>query len=63
MGVIFTQMNDQQYKSGVWNHLGLSVDPVNPGSLRCECGSSMSDPNHPRTCVHLDSARIGSHDI
>ena len=28
---IFLQMNDQQYKSGVWNYLGLSVGPVNPG--------------------------------
>ena len=27
--VIFTHMNDQQYKSGVWNYLGLSEGPVN----------------------------------
>ena len=60
---IFLQMNDQQYKSGVWNHLGLSVGPVNPGSLRCQCGTLMSDPDHPHTCVLLSGARIGRHDI
>ena len=51
--VNFTQMGDQQYKSGVWNYLGFSISPVNPGSLRCQCGSLMSDPDHPHTCVHL----------
>ena len=52
-----------EYKSGVWNYLGLSVGPVNPGSLRCQCGTLMSDPDHPHTCVHLSGARIGRHDI
>ena len=61
--VIFKQMNDQQYKSGVWNYMGLSVGPVNPGSLRCQCGTLMPDPDHPHTCVHLGGARIGRHDI
>ena len=32
--VFNTQVNDHQYESGVWNYLGLSVSPVNPGSLR-----------------------------
>ena len=59
---IFMKMSDQQYKSGVWNYLGLSIGPVNPGSLRCQCGTLMSHPDHPHTYVHLGGARIGRHD-
>ena len=44
---IFMQMNDHQYKSGVWNYLSLIIGPVNPGSLRCQCGTLMSDPDYP----------------
>ena len=61
--VIFTEMSDQQCKSGVWNYLGLSIGPVNPGALRCQCGTLMSDPDHPHTCVHFGGARIGRHDM
>ena len=49
--VIFTEMSDHQYKSGVWNYLGLSIGPVNPGALRCQCGTLMSDPDHPHMCA------------
>ena len=59
---IFLQMNDQQYESGVWNYLGVSVGPVNPGSLCCQCVTLMSDPDHPHTCVHLSGTRIGHRD-
>ena len=60
--VILTQMNDQQYKPDVGNYLGLSVGPVNLGSLRCQCWTLLSDPDHPQTCVHLGGANIGRHD-
>ena len=55
------QMNDHRYKSGVWNYLGIG--PVNPGSMRCECETLMSDTDHPHICVHLMGARIGPHDV
>lgn len=35
----FTQMNEQQNKSGVWKCRGCSVGPLNPGSLRCQSGT------------------------
>ena len=60
---IFLQMNDQQDKSGVWNYLGLSVGAVNPGSLRCQCGTHSCPTRTTHTCVHLSGARIGRHDI
>ena len=60
---IFTQMNDQQCKSGIRNYLGLRAGPVNPRSLHCQCGTLMSDPDHPYTILHLSAARIGRNDI
>ena len=61
--VIYTQMNDQQYRSGVWNYLGLSVGPVNPGSLRCQWGLFMTEPDHLHSCMHLSGAIVGRKDF
>ena len=53
--VIFTQTNDQQYKSGVWNYLGLSLGPVNPGSLRCQRGPTLTTHTHVCTLAVQES--------
>ena len=55
----FMQINYHQYKSGVWNHLGISISLANPGSLCCQFGTLVSDPDHPHSCVHLGGERIG----
>ena len=36
---------------------------MNLSSLRCQCGTLMSDPDDAHRCVHLSGARIGCHDI
>ena len=59
----FLEMSNGQFKSGVRYYLGLSPAPVDPGTLRCECGVSLSTPDHAQTCSKLSGARIGRHDI
>ena len=51
-------MNDEPYKSGVWNYLGLSAGPVNPGCMCCDDEPLMFDPDIPHTCVYSTSSAI-----
>ena len=56
--------NDQQWNSGVWHELSLSLGPVNlSGVSALSAWDLMPDPDHPHTCVHLGGAIIGRHDI
>ena len=60
---VLLQMNNDQYKPGTWNYLDIRDGLVNPWSVRSQCGTLMSGPDHPHTCVHLNGARMGQCDI